>query len=258
MPYIPFTTQALIGWHNVFQFGTLSASSETSSGPAENAVDGLDWDYWEFDGTSGGDTLEVEFDLGVQRQANYLAIAAHDLGSQGLEISIEGSDDGSSWTMLGGPWAPETDAPHLWRFNQGFYHHFRVRIEGGPGQIGVLNVGKILVLPEGVFVGHRPETYNKRPKFSNNQAENGQFLGRSITRTGAVGSIKQDRVSQEFARTDWADFTEAAMLRPFFWAWRHDQYPEEVMYGWTEEGPQVEQGANGFMSVSVDVTGHVE
>ncbi len=256
MPYTPYTTQAVIGWDNLFARATLLASSETTSGPAENAADGLTWDYWESEGDTSGDTLRAQ--LSVAEPADYLGIAGHNLGSVGATLTLQGSANGISWTTVAGPFSPASDKPALWRFPSATWQYWRVLVMGGPVRIGVVNVGALLVLPEGVFVGHKPESLNRRPKLSNNESEDGQFLGRSVIRRGAEGIIKQDRVTQAWVRSVWDPFARHAETKPFFWAWRYDTFPDEVMYGWTDEGAEVEQGSNGYMAVSLNVRGQVE
>lgn len=258
MPHVPYTTQAVIGWRNVFADGVLTASSETTSGPAENAADGLTWDYWEGDGDTSGDTLTVELVEGAL--CDYLAIAAHDLGSQGATIELEGSDNGSSWTSVAGPFSPTDDKPWLWRFDGATHAWWRITILGGPTKLGVVNAGELLVLPEGIFVGHKPAPLNRKPETMPNKSERGQFLGRSVIRAGAAVTISQDRVSQTWARTEGVAFRDHAEDRPFFFAWRHATFPEEVIYGQTPEGGSVEitQSQNGFMSFSCDVEGQVQ
>lgn len=259
MPYIPYTRQAVIGWHNVFTFGTLSASSESTTGPMENAVDGLTWDFWEFDGTTGGDTLEVIFEGVVNRRVNYLAIAEHNFGTNELSISIEWSDDGAVWNPLAGPFSPESDAPHLWTFDSVLKHAYRVVITGGSGQLGVLNAGHLLELPEGIYVGHRPATLNRKPKILTNDSEGGQLLGRSVIRSGSGVEVQQDHVDPDWVRETLQEFIDHQETKGFFFAWRKDERPLEVIYGWTPEGEvTVEQESTRYMRVNFQVRGIVE
>lgn len=256
MTYTPYTTQAVIGWDNVFTAGTLTASGEASDGAAENAVDGLTYDWWETEGDTGGDTLQVQ--LGSPQACDYLAIAAHDLGTEGASITLQGSADGSAWNTVAGPYSPTTDAPWLWRFASASYLYWRVVILGGPVRLGVLNAGAAMVLPEGIFVGHAPAPLNRKPRLLNNESDRGQFLGRSVIRAGAEVTVSQERVSQAYARAVWRPFADFAETRPFFFAWRHDERPTEVFYGWSTEGASIEQGSNGFMRVSIEMRGQVE
>lgn len=253
MPYIPYTPQAVIAYDNVFTQGAVSASSETSDGAAENAVDGLTYDFWEGEGDTSGDTLEVNVAGGAA--CDYLAIAAHNLGSSGATITLQGSADGVAWVTVAGPFSPNVDKPWLWRFPSATYAWWRVLILGGPCRLGVLQAGLATVLPEGIYVGHQPAPLNRRPRILNNESESGQLLGRSIIRRGSAAVIRQDRVSPAWVRAVWNPFSIHAETKPFFFAWRHASFPEEVIYGWTDGGAEVEQGQAQFMKVSLDMKG---
>lgn len=255
--HVPYRRMAVVGWRNVFTDGTLTASSETSSGPMENAVDGLTFDWWEFDGSSSGDWLAVA--LGLEVECDYLAIAAHTLGSVGCSIEVQGSADGSIWSTVGGPFVPATDNPYLWRFDAASFPFWRVLIKGESARLGVVQLGEGLLLPEGIFVGHKPAALNRKVSVLPARSESGQFLGRSVLRYGAQGQIVQDRVAQTWVREQWDPFVRFAETRPFFFSWRYDDFPLEVIYGWTPEGSgsEVAQGANGYMKVSLEMEGIV-
>lgn len=253
MSYVPYRRMAVVGWRNVFTDGALDATSETDEGPAENAVDGLTWDWWITSGNPA--TLTVE--LGIVTACDYLAIAAHNLGSQGCSIALQGSADNAAWVDVGGPFYPGLDVPYLWRFPSQEFVFWRVVIDGNTCSLGVLQAGAALVLPEGIFVGHKPATLNRKPELMPNKSERGQFLGRSVIRTGAGVSISQDRVARDWVRTEWDALARHAETRPLFFAWRYDEYPGEVIYGWSSDGASAEQGNNGFMKVSLEIEGQV-
>lgn len=247
-----FSTQAVIAYDNVFARGTLTASSSPAGGEAENAVDGLTWDYWQPSG-AGPHTLTV--DLGAAESVDYLALHAQNLATSLGSITLERSADGMAWTTVSGPHSPTDTAPLLFLFEAVSYRYYRVTMTGSVSQLGVLQAGARLTLPEGIFVGESPASLNPRNEIMNSTSEGGQFLGRSLIRTGVTNSIKQDRVSQEFARNDWQAFADHAQLMPFFYAWRVDDYPLEVMYAWSRGDSQVQQQGNGFMTVEIAIEG---
>ena len=253
MAYVPYTSKAVIGYDNVFTSAAVAASSETDEGPAENAVDGLTYDWWQGEGDP--DTLTVN---SGSASCDYLAIAAHDLGTQSATITLQGSADGAAWVTVAGPYSPTDDTPWLWRFTQATYAYWRISVAGGPCRIGVVNAGVAMVLPEGVYAGHAPASLNRKPKLLNNDSEGGQLLGRSIIRSGATSEIVQERVSTTWVRDTWQPFARFAETRPFFYAWRHADFPEEVLYAWSDGEANVQQGPNQFMKVSLDIKGQVE
>lgn len=257
MPYIPYTTQYVIGWRNVFYGGTLTASSEPDGGEPENAVDGFTSDYWA--PVAGASPAEawIAVDCGSTTAVDYLAIAAHNLGTIGAEVTLEGSADGSSWTTVTGPHAVADDTPAMWIFVSVSYRHYRLVIAGDAISLGVLQAGARLTLPEGVFVGYEPERLNRQNDTMNQLTEGGQFIGRSIIRTSVKGEINQPRANQAWVRGAWTLFRDHAELRPFFIMWRSDDYPDEVAYCWSTDDAAVKQRSNGFMDVSMKFAGLV-
>ena len=249
---VPYTTQAVIAYDNVFARGTLTASSSPVGGEAENAVDGLTWDYWQPTG-AGPHTLTV--DLGAAEPVDYLALHAQNLATTLGSLTLEGSADGAAWTTVSGPHSPADTAPLLFLFAAVSYRYYRVSMTGAGSRLGVLQAGTRLTLPEGIFVGVAPASLNPRNEILNSTSEGGQFLGRSLIRTAVSETIKQDRVSQSFARNEWRAFADHAALRPFFYAWRANDYPLEVMYAWSRGDAQTSQQGNGFMSVELAIEG---
>lgn len=258
MTYIPYTTQAVIGYDNVFTAGTLSASSEQEGGEKENAVDGFTYDFWQPEtGLSPAQhTLAVQ--LSVAQAVDYLAIAAHNLATAEATITLQRSSNGSSWTDVSGPHTPANDGPYLWRFAAVSDSWYRILIEGDDIALGVVQAGAAMVLPEGIYVGHAPAPLNRDPQIMNAESEGGQMLGRSRIRQGmAPLSIKQDMVTPVWVRATWNPFSRIAELRPFFFAWRTDAYPEEVIYGWSVSPAKAEHTKNAYMSVSLEMSGQV-
>jgi len=51
-------------------------------------------------------------------------------------------------------------------------------------------------------------------------------------------------------------FVKAARTQPFFIAWRHDTFPEDVSYCWTHDDIKPSNmGIKNFMQVSVEAEG---
>lgn len=254
MSFIPYTRQALIGYRNVFAAeGATVTGDDDSGGPALNAFDGLTHDFW----TSAEVDPQVEVSLPEPQSADYVAIALHNLGDLGASLIVESSEDGVTWAERYASPAIATNDPALFTFDDsGAHSYWRVRVDGGYGlRIGILHLGAVLTLSEGIYEGHAPPKLNRSSKILNNEAEGGQYLGRSVIRTGVSNSIKQSLVPPEWVRTEWYAFQEYARAGSFFFAWRHTEYPGDVMFGWSEDEPTAEQGRGRFMSVSLNVKG---
>lgn len=253
MSFVPYTTQAVIFYDNVFTEGTLTASSETADGAAENAVDGFTFDAWE-PNQSGFATLQVQ--LGAAASCDYLAIHAHTLSSVGGTIELQGSNNGSSWVSVAGPFSPTTNGPVVWQFTSASYSYWRI-VMTATATLGVLQAGVATVLPFGKYVGERPPTLNRIVRKVSQVSEGGQFIGRSIIREGVEYTITQDYVTPEWVRSTWEPFIEHAERRPFFYAWRVDDYPAEIAYLWSIGDPEVNVATVTYYSVSLPCAGQV-
>jgi len=254
MALVPYTTQYVLGWRNVFAEGDLSASSALDGYAVENLVDGFTFDYWGPDAADAAPWVQV--DCGTATAVDYLAITAHNLASLGASLQLLGSADGASWSAVAGPWVPARSGPLLWQFAAVSFRYYRLSVTGSGVRLGVLQAGARTTLPEGVFVGYSPEALNRRYTVQNQESEAGVMLGRSVTRVGVEGKITQKRVSQAWARGEWRAFTDHAVTRPFFIAWRASDYPDEVAYAWSSgDGPSADQGDNGWMKLSLSFKG---
>jgi hypothetical protein len=237
MPFIPYTPQSAIGMDNVLiaSGAVLTASSEQDGYEVENIADGFTYDFWRPDGGDG--TPHVQVQLSSPLPVDYFAIAGHNLGSIGGTARLQGSDDGVSWTNLIGVQSPTNDGPILWQLAVTATHDFyRLLVTGAGASIGVLNVGALTLLPEGMYVGVKIPKYNRAPGIMNNKSAGGQFLGRSRMQQGAAPfEISQDYVSPTWVDTVWQPLSLLMEMRPFFFSWRKDSRPADVAYCWTEE-----------------------
>jgi len=255
MSFIPYSQQYLVAWDDILYSGTLSASTEADDGPVENVADGFTSDYWQATEADGSPYIQV--DTGTAATADYFAIHGHNVFSIGGSVTLQGSDNASSWTTVSGPHVPSSDGANLWTFDAVSYRYYRLAFTGTAPFVSVAQIGERMVLPQGVFVGYEPEPYNKKNEIQNQKSENGQLLGRSLIRTGIEGEIRQAYVTQSWVRNVWQPFADYAMLRPFFVAWRYIDYPEEVAYCWAVSDPVVKQGANLYMAVSLKFSGQL-
>lgn len=81
---------------NLFLDGTLSASTETTGYPKENAVSENTNKSWK--PTALPANLKV--DLGVATSVDSFAVVAHNLGTKGLTASLQSSSDDTTWSTV--------------------------------------------------------------------------------------------------------------------------------------------------------------
>lgn len=192
---------------------------------------------------------------GTDMLADYLAMAYHNLGgieikiyADAVEISSYTPADGSPFIhLLGGIGAPPVQADE-----------FIIEPQTNEDvQIGDLKLGVLLITERPCkYVGHEPITLAKTAQINPVKAMNGQFLGGRVIKTGSKNTIEIENLTPEWVRSDLQPFMEHAISKPYYQAWRIDDYPNEVGYGWTND-VIVPQNArsNGMMNVSWDFEG---
>lgn len=81
-------------WNNIFASGTLSASSEATGYPKENAISEATYNAWQ--PTTLPATLTVDYGAPVSVDSS--ALVAHDCGTKNNTIQLQSSTDNVNWT----------------------------------------------------------------------------------------------------------------------------------------------------------------
>lgn len=225
----------VIGYTNHFETGTVSASSEATDFEVEKAFDWFTYDYWK---PTGFSSEHMTVDMGSATAADYWAVFAHDAHTQGSSLQLRGSTDNfSSSDVLVDSATPTTSSVIMRSFSSVSYRYWRLLISGGSAatSIGVAMVGPRLDMLDGMQVGFIPPTMSYSDKVLNNQSHGGQFLGRSVIREGARGTMRFTLMTPAWIRSDWMPFLDHARIKPFVLSWDETNYPAEAAYCWTEK-----------------------
>lgn len=186
-----------------------------------------------------------------------------------FRLSLTAQWSGESFTVptLAYPWVALTDqaqlpddGPVLFRFDPTILSQVRLTLADGTEDpyAAVMYVGKLLILPRRIYVGHHPATLNKKSETLTGKSETGQFLGRITRREFAQTAISMKNIDPVFYRANMKDWVDAARTLPFFFAWRPQSYPLEVTFCWgTDDGVVSNEKANGTMMVSMALQGIV-
>lgn len=243
-----------IGIRSLFYDGTVTASSEATDYPKENATDALDWDWWE--PTSLPAWIAVE--AGSAKDVTYLGVAAHDFATQGNTITPQYSTDGgSTWQDAASAFLPGSNEPIMFIFDKITAQDWRLYIENGSiPQVGIVQVGRALAMQRPIYQGHAPMSLSRQTDIRPNRAEGGSRLGRSIIRRGNATSASFENLSAQWVRDHLDPFIKMARTYPFFWAWRPNTFSDEVGWGWVNDDIVPENsGPRNLMSVSFDIVG---
>lgn len=244
-----------IGWHNLVTQDNAFADEEDPDHPVQNLGNPATYLYWK---SFSSDTQTVGVSLDDADTVNYMALARHNLGSGGIQYTIQSSVDGNTWDDLSVPRVLPNDNALIHEFEDTFASHFRIHLEAGGAipEIGVLYAGRILRLQRRIYVGHTPLTYGRSSKVNNNFSEDGQFLGRTVQSRMYQSAITQQNITADFYRDSIDPFFHEAIESPFFVAWRPEDYPTETGYVWLTGDPSMSnQRPNGMVNIEFSFQG---
>lgn len=234
-------------YDNVVTQSSLLATEEAAGEPASNAWNPSTYLKWR-GLTAVAQSLRIS--LAAPALADYIAIAGHNLGTARITVTFEVSMDGVTYSTLGFPSAPADDSVIILEFPQEFSRYFRMSFSAGtaPPAIGVVYLGRKLVLQRGIYVGHTPITLGRNTVVSNGRSESGQFLGRVLRRETFMSRVEMGHITAQWYRANMPAFVTASSAAPFFWRWRPGAYPAEAGYAWlTDDLTVSNQLPNGMM-----------
>lgn len=248
----------IIGWHSILQSTDIIADENVAGRIAANLWNPDTSSLWE--GETVTDTPSVETTQYItlintnNSAVDYVGVARHNLGTVGFTYTIQHSTDaGGSWSDVTDPRVIVTDDAIIDYFDELTSDQFRIKLyktaDGDPVTItgpiiAHIKLGRALVLQRRIYAGYTPGTINKRVKKINNGSESGQYLGAIITRSYYLAECQQQNNTPEFVRTYIKPFIDhvnghtaddGTAPCTFFFAWRPGDYPEEVVYAWTDD-----------------------
>lgn len=249
-------THARIGHATITRTGTLLASGEQAGFEADAALNPLTYEFWKPDALPA--TWRI--DAGAAVSVDYIAIASHTLGTDGASVKPQFSDDDSIWNDITGISAhsPTDNGPILFLFASESHRYWRIEVTGTTiPSIGVVFIGVALAMPRAIYGGHSPLDLARTTVIRPQSSERGQFLGRSIVRSGFHADFSWANLTPSFYRSEFEPFVKDALEFPFFLAWRPSTFTESVGYVWTGQdiAPTNMGVGKGLMTVSISVVG---
>jgi len=241
---------AFIGYDNyLYRGAAVSASSQAVGFPASSVTNPLTYERWLANPSDSDPTLTI--DIGAQQDINYIGIGAHNIVG---DVVVESSPDGSTWSVVTGGTSPAgRSRAMMFIFNAVTARYWKIKL-GAAAEIGVVYIGRVLEMPVRMYGGHTPGVLARQTNIRTNESVAGQFLGRSIIRQGYATSYTWNHLDPLWYRANFDLFVEHATQYPFFIAWNHNTFPDEVLFGWTTDDiAPVNMGVRGFMSVSMSV-----
>lgn len=248
-------THARIGHDNFVPSSTVTATTEATGFPADAVKRQTTWERWK--PTAMPATLNI--DAGVAKSANYIGIAAHTLGSSAVTVVVEYSLDNAAWTTID-TIEPADNSAIMVLFDEVQARYWRVTVSAGTiPNIGVVYIGKTLDMQRPIYGGHSPINLSRQTVVRPTESEKGQWLGRSVIRYGLQTSYDWSNLTAAWYRANFDPFVKEARFHPFFIAWRPEDYPQEVAFGWTSQDIQPNNsGTRDLMNVSISVSAYAD
>ena len=244
-----------IGYHSYIPDATVTVSSADSDHPKELIYNYFTYDAW-MAGSAGSQWIEIQ--TSNIESVDYVGICSHNLATAQASFVLQ-YWDGMAWQDAMNDFLPAYDYPFMFEFLPVVSNRFRFLIlhSAVPVFIGVLFIGQIMHFERGLYVGHSPATYNRVDDILNSRSEGGQFLGRSTISEGGQTTIELNHLSPSWVRSTWVPFQDHARLKPYFFAWRPQDYPYEVIYGWSTSTPVPTVSGIDYYQVSISMQGQI-
>jgi hypothetical protein len=94
----------------------------------------------------------------------------------------------------------------------------------------VIYTGLILAMQRPPEMGYEPINLARKTEMHTSMSVGGQMLGRAIKNYGVESPISFTRLEHDWWRETFDEFVKSAQQFPYFFAWRPEDYPEEVAY----------------------------
>lgn len=234
--------------------GLTPTVSSTASGFFSGALtNSLTHEFWK----PAASPATIVWDFGEAKEIDYIAFGAHELGSTGTIVEIESSDDGVTYTLINDFIAAD-DKSVMVLFDQISTRFVRVTLTYTTAPaIGVVYIGKSLVMQRGLYGGHSPATLSRNTEQRPITSHSGQFIGRSIVRRGFSSSASWKNLEAAWYRDNFDPFVVSALRFPFFFAWNPEEFPEEVAMCWSNSNiSPTNMGIRDLMEVSIRLEGY--
>ena len=224
------------GYENFFTVGTVTATSEATGYPKENAYDWNTYDYWK---AAAAGTVYLTVDYGSARSADYWAMAAHDLFDNSGTVQCQYSSDNFSADTndAGSLITPSDNSPIFHAFTSVSARYWRLKITstGAASTIGAAAIGAALEMDRAVSSGTILPKEARTNVTTTQISEGGQFIGRSIVRQGVQFNLKFTIQTLAFTRGSWSTFLDHVEEKPFWFSWNPDY--DDAVYCWTDSLP---------------------
>lgn len=225
----------VIGWHNLVTRTNITADHADQYFPVVNLSNPSTASQWR---STSLVAQSIRVAITSTEPIDYVGIARHNLGTDGALIVVEAKtvDAPSVWTVVFDGAVLPNDGPAILRFDPVVVTEVSINITpvATPPRIGVLYVGRLTVMQEGMQQDVAPIPYAFNDDIVTGQAESGDYLGRIVTRQSRYVEYTFLYVQYDWFKRELGKFMEKQRTTPFFFAWLPREYPDEVGFGWLD------------------------
>lgn len=248
----------VIGWRSILTADMLEVTSEAQGRPATNLLTPSTNRVWR-----AADTGEQRILITVPEhhtdEIDFIGMVGANFAPAQIAASVLArNEEAEEFAELVHPVMRGDAGPVLFRFTPRSRYQVAIVMAPGvePAEIAALYVGKLLILPRGIYVGHTPITDGLVVEESVGRSRGGRYLGTIRFGERVASSVSLANLDPHWYRQYMRPFIGART--PFFYAWRPLKYPREVGFVWFPHGhfPRpVNQRANGMMQIDFEIEG---
>jgi len=219
----------------------------------EGALSTLMGEYWEFT------DADVSAEITLDNAAAVNCLAMFFSGLAGATVEVSSSSDGGVYESITSQ-VIESDGTLMIYFDEPVTsNYFRIdfiKLAEGTTRIINMMLGRYTEFERCIMKSHAPAPYQRNSQFFNPVSGEGQFLSRSQVAEGVSTSVSMDMITAPWARTDFQAIVENALSNAYYFAWNPLEYPDEVIFGWTDDDVGISYtGDANLMSASWDIKG---
>lgn len=245
----------IICYDNLITTDNIAATSSATGFPITDVANPATYLYWKANALTAQDITITLTDN--EQLIDYIAIARHNLYSCGATVTITGNAGGSDFEVVE-EFRPTSDDPIIITFDPQAFVELVIEISAADvaAQIAIIYCGEMLRMERNIYVGFSPMTINKDSDAVAGFSENGNFLGRIIVNESRGGNMTLNNLTPAWVRNELKPFLAAAKTLPFFFAWRPQSYPDEIVFAWQTDtqGPYPSNSLpNGMMQFSMSM-----
>lgn len=207
----------IILYSNVLTLATPTATDTASGSDVRFLCDYRAYTTWE---AASAGVKYVTVNCGSAQPVDALGIITHNLATDGIDVSVESSANGSDWTERFAAWGPTYDRAFLATFTQASAQYWRIKFAAGSAApyVGEAFLGARMTFPKAPDIPFT--SYTEQVEAEQVIGKAGHILGTTVRYKGLKLNPQWSQLTKAWIDSDFKVFWDwhASDLKPFFWA----------------------------------------